>query len=214
MNNLSYQDRIMMVMREQNLTKQSLAERAGRGKATISRYLSTGENKTTPNVDDLKGLAKALNVSPHWLAFGVGERNDSVEQINRMSEVRGARIKVYSRAEAGNHIAGVEARALDEILVDSEYAECFGVEYPVHQSHGARWDCYAVVESGQHWYNEDMVLARLGNNPTPDFYTLIRAADRVIVYYQEDTAKEPIHQGKETDLDIIGVVKWGTWKRR
>lgn len=214
MNDQNYQERIMMVMREKHLTKQSLAELSGKGKATISRYLSNGDNRTTPNLDDMESLAKALGVSAHWLCFGIGERTGSAEQLNKMSDVGGARIKVYSRAEAGHYIAGEEAKEIDEILVDSQYAQCFGVEYPVHQSHGSRWDCYAVVESGQYWYNEDMVLARLGSSPTPDFYTLIRAADRIIVYYQEDTARDPIHQGKEEDLDIIGVVRWGTWKRR
>ncbi|WP_181137479.1 helix-turn-helix domain-containing protein [Vibrio jasicida] len=214
MNNKNYQDRIMMVMREQGLTKQGLAELTGRGKATISRYLASGDTQTIPNIDDLKGIAQALDVSAHWLCFGVGERTDTVEQINQMSEVRGGRIKVYTRAEAGNLIAGGEARAINEILVDSEFANCFAVDYPVHGIVGTRWDCYAVVQAGIPWYNEDMVLARLGNNPTPDFYTLLRTTDKVIVYYQEDTQREPIHQGYEEDLDIIGVVRWGTWKRR
>ncbi len=157
-----YQNRILEAMKQKKISKQQLAELSGKGKATITRYMSQGENRTTPNLDDFEALAEALGVSTHWLCFGIGGPQDSVEQLNKMTNVRGNRINVYTRAESGKLLAGEDATPIDNILVDSQYSECFAVEYPVHGSTSARWDCYAIVEADTIWYNEDMVFARLG----------------------------------------------------
>lgn len=52
------------------------AEKAGVTSASVSQWRS-GLNNQRPFVDQLAAIAEALNVSPAWLAYGEGAKNDS-----------------------------------------------------------------------------------------------------------------------------------------
>ena len=60
--------RLQTVRTERGLTKAALARLAGLKAPSISQIEGGGQS----GVDTIEGLAKALGVSPGWLAYGVG----------------------------------------------------------------------------------------------------------------------------------------------
>lgn len=212
---MTYKERIIDVMEQKRITQQLLAEMTGKGKATISRYLTDTDRKTIPNLQDLEDIAKALNISLPWLCFGIGEPGDSTENIKKAAKDN-SKIPVYSRAEVSRLIAGELASPKTEITIEEDYREAYAVEYPVIGSMGSRWNCYAVIDTHDkdNWYNEDMVLATLDGNPAPDFYTLIRVGKKIQVYRLEETTVPPLLETTISEIEIIGIVRWGVWERR
>lgn len=55
---------------QQKVSHETIAERIGRGRSTVSGWLS-GDRE--PKLDEISMLAKALGVSSRWLLFGEGE---------------------------------------------------------------------------------------------------------------------------------------------
>lgn len=63
-------ERLAEVLKEKHITQVELARRVGCSEAIISRYIN--QNRT-PTAKTLCRYAEALDVSPAWLAFGVGK---------------------------------------------------------------------------------------------------------------------------------------------
>ena len=57
-------NRIRLVLAEKNLTNKWLAEKLGKSKITVSRWV---QNKHQPSLEQLVAIAKVLSVSPKEL---------------------------------------------------------------------------------------------------------------------------------------------------
>ena len=63
-------ERLLLIRRERSLSRRAL----GRLSGTSDNFVQTTEAATTvPNIANVEQLAKALNVSVCWLAFGIGQ---------------------------------------------------------------------------------------------------------------------------------------------
>ncbi|WP_455872002.1 helix-turn-helix domain-containing protein [Serratia proteamaculans] len=69
---------------QQKVSHEAIAERIGRGRSTVSGWLS-GDRE--PKLDEISMLAKALGVSSRWLLFGEPEDFRPTEQITPRNEV-------------------------------------------------------------------------------------------------------------------------------
>ncbi len=69
---------------QQKMSHEAIAERIGRGRSTVSGWLS-GDRE--PKLDEISLLAKALGVSSRWLIFGEPEDYKSIEQNTPRDEV-------------------------------------------------------------------------------------------------------------------------------
>ncbi|EEX93770.1 transcriptional regulator [Vibrio orientalis CIP 102891 = ATCC 33934] len=210
----NYQDRIILVMKERGESNASLAEGIGKGKATIGRYLAKGANRTHPSVEELEDIAAYLNVEPHWLISGIGDRHTKKEAVNKMVEGGAATVNIYHRSDVNSYLEGNSVNIVGTMPVAKEHADCFAVVYPVTGIVSITWDCAALIMNCKQWQNDDIVLARIGSNPAPDFYTLVRIADKVHVWRGEDTTKNAVSVCDESDIDLIGVTRWGIWNKR
>ncbi|WP_086775777.1 helix-turn-helix domain-containing protein [Vibrio coralliirubri] len=210
----NYQDRIVALLRELGETNASLAKGVGRGKATIGRYLSKSENRTHPSIDELTDIAVYLGVQPHWLCFGVGDKYTEKQIVNNMVAAGAATVNIYNRADIAELLSTGSTRIIGTMPVPKEHSDCFGVVYPVQGTISHSWDCAALIVRNREWANDDLVLARIGNNPTPDFFTLVRIADTVHVWYGDDTSKNAMHTITESEIDVLGVACWGVWSKR
>ncbi|MDC5705144.1 helix-turn-helix domain-containing protein [Vibrio europaeus] len=210
----NYQDRIIALLKERGENNASLAQGIGKGKATIGRYLSKSSNRTYPSLEELSDIARFLDVEPHWLCFGIGDKSTDKETINLLSDSEAATVNIYKRTDVQQQLTTGDATAIDTMPVAKEYADCFGVVYPVAGAVSRTWSCYALITKDKQWANDDIVLARIGNNPTPDFFTLVKIADKVHVWYGEDTERNPINTIDEGEIEVIGIVRWGVWARR
>lgn len=54
-------NRLKVALAENNVTNRWLAERLGKSEITISRW---SQNKSQPSLEQLREIAKALNISP------------------------------------------------------------------------------------------------------------------------------------------------------
>ena len=68
-----FKDNLEKLMREQNLTQQDLADKAGTQRSTIANWLS---NKSPRDLEAVYRLARALGVSFSELLMGVREKTD------------------------------------------------------------------------------------------------------------------------------------------
>ncbi|GAB2645386.1 helix-turn-helix domain-containing protein [Vibrio panuliri] len=210
----NYQDRIIALLKEKGETNASLAIGIHKGKATVGRYLSKSSNRTYPSIEEISEIAAYLGVQPHWLAFGIGDKYTDDATINKMSTSGAVTVNVYSRADVAKFIETGEAPIVTQMPVHKEFGDCFGVVYPAQGSISHTWDCAALILQDKNWVNDDIVLARIGNNPTPDFFTLVKVSDTIHVWYGEDTTKNPIHSITEDEIEVLGIVCWGTWAKR
>ncbi|MDA0107589.1 helix-turn-helix transcriptional regulator [Vibrio sp. La 4.2.2] len=209
-----YQERISTLLKEKNITNNELAEAIGKGKATIGRYLTKGPTRTYPSIEDLSLIADYFKVQAHWLCFGVGDKHTDAEDITHAANQSAITVAVYNRTEVNALLSGDMPPSIGSIPVPPEYKECFGVMYPVTGSVSYKWDCIALVNPNKPWVNDDIVLARLPGNPYPDFFTLVKVGTIIHVWYGDDTTKNAIHQVSDNDIDVLGVVRWGTWEKR
>ncbi|MEL5384136.1 helix-turn-helix transcriptional regulator [Serratia ureilytica] len=69
---------------QQKVSHEAIAERIGRGRSTVSGWLS-GDRE--PKLDEISMLAKALGVSSRWLLFGEPEDFKATEQLPSRDEV-------------------------------------------------------------------------------------------------------------------------------
>ncbi|MEZ9396742.1 helix-turn-helix domain-containing protein [Vibrio splendidus] len=210
----NYQDRIASLMKERGENNATLAKGIGKGKATIGRYLSRAENRTYPSLEELEDIAKYLEVEAHWLCFGIGEKHTDIETINSLSDSDATTVNVYRRGDVTEFLETGSAPVFDVMPVKKEHANCFAVIYPVLGHIGKSWECAALIARDRQWVNDDIVLARIGTNPIPEFFTLVKVADTINVWYGDDTSKNPIQAITEDDIDVIGVAYWGTWSKR
>lgn len=209
-----YQERIISLLKEHEVTNHELAEAVGKGKATIGRYLTKGATRTYPSIEDLTLIADYFKVQAHWLCFGIGDKHTQAQTLTNAVEAGAAIVKVYNRSQVTPLLLGEDAVFIGSIPVPPEHNNCFGVVYPATGSISYKWDCIALVEQGESWLNDDLVLARLPGNPTPDFFTLVKIGTVIHVWYGDDTTKNAIHQVLDNEIEIIGVVRWGTWSTR
>ncbi|GAL29879.1 MULTISPECIES: helix-turn-helix domain-containing protein [Vibrio] len=209
-----YQERIVSLLKENKITNNELAEAIGKGKATIGRYLTKGPTRTYPSIEDLALIADYFNVQAHWLCFGVGDKYTEANEITKAASTSAATVSYYSRTEVTKLLETGEAESKGTIPVPPEYKDCFGVLYPVGGTVSYKWDCVALVNRNQEWINDDIVLARLPGNPHPDFFTLVKVGTTIHVWYGDDTTKNAIHQVNDDEIEILGVVRWGTWEKR
>lgn len=209
-----YKVRIAGLMKEKGLNLTDLAEAIGRGKATLSRYLSSGANQTAPGLDEFERMAKVFGVQAHWLAYGVGDRNTPADTLAKLVEGGACLVNVYTRSNVLDYLAGEFVETSLQMPVPVELSNCFGVVYPVVGNLSKVWDCVALIDTARTWVNNDLVLAQLGQDSVPEFFTLVRILDEVHVWYGDDTSKEPAIKTKEGNIKIIGVVSWGTWQQR
>ncbi|MBY6198067.1 helix-turn-helix domain-containing protein [Vibrio hangzhouensis] len=212
--NDGYQERITALIKEHNVTNHDLAEAIGKGKATIGRYLTKGATRTYPSIEDLCRIADYFNVQAHWLCFGVGDKHADASEITEAANTGAATVPVYNRGEVNALLKGESVTAVGSIPVSPEHKHCFGVLYPVGGTINYKWDCVALVNREVNWVNDDIVLARLPGNPSPDFFTLVKVGSVIHVWYGDDTSKNAIHQVNDDEIDVIGVVRWGTWEKR
>ncbi|MGF1720714.1 helix-turn-helix domain-containing protein [Vibrio kyushuensis] len=210
----NYQDRIISLLKERGENNASLATGIGKGKATIGRYLSSSDNRTYPSLEELEDIAKYLGVEAHWLCFGIGDKHTSLETINSLSSSDAVTVNIYRRSDLNTFFDTGEAPVFGTMPVHKKYENCFAVVYHVQGPIAKQWDCAALIARDREWVNDDIVLARIGNNPTPDFFTLVKVSDSIHVWYGEDTTQSPLHTITEDEIDIIGVAYWGTWSRR
>ncbi|MGR5499953.1 helix-turn-helix domain-containing protein [Vibrio sp. DNB22_10_4] len=209
-----YQERIVALLKANKITNHELAEAIGKGKATIGRYLTKGPTRTYPSIEDLSLIASYFNVQPHWLCFGVGNQNTDPSELNMAASSSATMLSVYSRAEVSELLETGTAASKGSIPVPPEYKNCFAVLYPVGGGVSYKWDCVALVNRELEWINDDIVLARLPGNPHPDFFTLVKVGTTIHVWYGDDTSKNAIHQVQDDEIEILGVVRWGTWEKR
>lgn len=80
--------RLSEARKDAGLTLRGLADRAGIGHVTID---SIEKDRNTPGTEVVERLADALNVSPCWLAYGIGPKQSAEGDV-----------------DAGNHVAGSE----------------------------------------------------------------------------------------------------------
>lgn len=210
----NYQDRITALLKEKGETNASLAIGIGKGKATVGRYLSKSNNRTYPSVEEITDIANFLGVQPHWLAFGIGDKYTDEDTVNKMVTSEAVTVNVYSRADVAQFLETGEAPVVTKMPVHKKHSNYFGVVYPAQGNISHTWDCAALIIAGQNWANDDLVLARIGGNPTPDFFTLVKVADTVHVWYGDDTTKNPLHSVTEDQIEVLGVACWGTWSKR
>ncbi|GAB2643668.1 helix-turn-helix domain-containing protein [Vibrio panuliri] len=210
----NYQDRILMVMKERRESYGSLAKGVNRGKATISRYLAKDHTRTYPSVCDLELIAKYLDVEPHWLICGVGDRHTCRQTINDSIGAGAATVNVYSRADINALMSGHDVNPVEHMAVPTQYAGQFGVMYPLQGPLASIWDCAALISKNEQWQNDDLVFARIGVNAPFDFYTLVMVADKVHVWRGDDTTKNATTVCDVNNLEVLGVAKWGVWKKR
>lgn len=209
-----YQERIVALLKANKITNHELAEAIGKGKATIGRYLTKGPTRTYPSIEDLSLIASYFNVQPHWLCFGVGDQYTEPNDLTMAANNSAISVSVYSRTEVDKLLKTGNANSKGSIPVPPEYKDCFGVVYPVGGSVSYKWDCVALVNRDIDWINDDIVLARLPGNPHPDFFTLVKIGTTIHVWYGDDTSKNAIHQVQSDEIEVIGVVRWGTWEKR
>jgi transcriptional regulator with XRE-family HTH domain len=209
-----YQERIALLLKNNQCTTSELAKAIGKGKATIGRYLSKGSNRTYPTIEDLVKIADFFKVQPHWLCFGIGNQTTPAAQLNQASNSDASLVNVYKRNDVTDLIETGIASSDVTVPVPNEFSDCFGVFYPLSSTVSYKWDCIAIVNSQVSWNNDDIVLARLPGNPTPDFFTLVKVGSTIHVWYGDDTSKNAIEQVEDGNIDVIGVVSWGTWKKR
>lgn len=69
--------RLHLLRTYQGLSRMALAAAAG---LTGTSILNIESGRSVPKLDSIEGLAKALGVSPSWLAFGVGKEPLGLEQ--------------------------------------------------------------------------------------------------------------------------------------
>ena len=69
--------RLKQARDKRSLTRQQLGTLAGVGYTTIS-HIESGN--VQPRIDTIVSLARALNVHPSWLAFGLGKPGDAPGQ--------------------------------------------------------------------------------------------------------------------------------------
>ena len=212
--NTGYQERITQLLKEHGVTNHELAEAIGKGKATIGRYLTKGATRTYPSIEDLALIAQYFKVQPHWLCFGIGDKHTHAQTLTNAVNVGASTVSVYTRTEVPRLLSGEQADSVGSIPVPSKHNNCFGVLYPVSGALSYKWDCVALVEQGQEWVNDDIVLARLPGNDYPEFFTLVKIGAVIHVWYGDDTSKNAIHQVMDDEIDVIGVVRWGTWSKR
>src|SRR5262245_3628852 len=62
-------DRIKTAMRRAGLTQSELAKRIGLSQAAVSGWV---KGKKMPTTENIKAMAKALDATPQWLAYGEG----------------------------------------------------------------------------------------------------------------------------------------------
>lgn len=210
-----YKQRAKQLMEEKNLTMEAVAIGTGRGKATISRWLSDRDGfKTSPTLDDLQNIADFLKVPRHWLVFGIGDKHLSIDDINKRASVLAVGIHAYSRIDAGKFLNGEDVQPYETVIVPAQYKDCFAVSYPVSGAIAGLWDCLAIVDRSVKWSNDDLVLAKLKDDATPDFFTLVSIGSEIHMWYGDDKTQRSIARVTEDDLEVIGVVTWGEWHRR
>lgn len=69
---------------QQKMSHEAIAERIGRGRSTVSGWLS-GDRE--PKLDEINMLAKALGVTSRWLLFGDPEDFKTIEKATPKDEV-------------------------------------------------------------------------------------------------------------------------------
>lgn len=74
MNDKTVGTRITTALETNNITRKHIAEETGISRGTLSEYIN---DNRTPNLVNTLALARALHVSPSWLAWGSG----SMEEI-------------------------------------------------------------------------------------------------------------------------------------
>lgn len=81
---MHWYERARSLAAQQKVSHEAIAERIGRGRSTVSGWLS-GDRE--PKLDEISMLAKALGVSSRWLLFGEPEDAKATEQYTPRDEV-------------------------------------------------------------------------------------------------------------------------------
>lgn len=84
---MTYNLRMKTRRKELRLTQEAVAAACGWKKSRIANYESSFENEwhREPSIEDFKKIATALETTPEWLQFGVG--NNEHAEINTMADV-------------------------------------------------------------------------------------------------------------------------------
>ncbi|CAH6841173.1 Helix-turn-helix protein [Vibrio chagasii] len=93
----------------QKVSQKELAEKSGMTQATINK-LESGVYKSTSKI---VAIAKALNVSVHWLDTGKGKPESSIENMTQLTRLEDTVRKLGLNDE---EIKRVEKAALDEAM--------------------------------------------------------------------------------------------------
>lgn len=72
-------ERIFKILKDQNMSQNAFAKKAGLAGSTISDWKT---KKTNPSADKIMDICGALNVTPEQLLTGKGIDEDDVEQKN------------------------------------------------------------------------------------------------------------------------------------
>lgn len=67
---MGLKENILAQMKKQNLNQAQLSKKAVVAKSTLSSILRAKKESATVNLDTLRRLAEALNISTHALAYG------------------------------------------------------------------------------------------------------------------------------------------------
>lgn len=73
MNDKTVGNRITTALEVNNITRKHIVEETGINAGTLSEYIN---DNRIPNLVNTLALARALHVSPSWLAWGLGEMKE------------------------------------------------------------------------------------------------------------------------------------------
>lgn len=73
MNDKTVGNRIITALETNNITRKHIVEETGISKGALSDYIN---DNRIPNLTNTLALARALHVSPSWLAWGLGEMKE------------------------------------------------------------------------------------------------------------------------------------------
>ncbi|UGA37915.1 XRE family transcriptional regulator [Chromobacterium haemolyticum] len=107
-----WQDRARAMMIQKKLSQRTVAERMNRSQSTFACWLN---GRNIPNLEDINQLARALEVSAPWLAYGVVHLEENIENRNIRRENLGYLINEYGTIRALAEAVDTAANYLSEI---------------------------------------------------------------------------------------------------
>lgn len=129
--------RLRRARKQSQLSCSALALQSGVAKSGISQLES---NRWFPRINTVERLAKALNVSPAWLAFGLEHPANGSQDGGLRCEQLGQRVKEQRTARAlspqelgrrsetsGNEVRAVESGTMPSLATIEKLAKALGV---------------------------------------------------------------------------------------